>query len=73
MTPDNFDRPPEEVYNKNISKSMRRFPKMTESTQKRQVRRGRIFPGHQSSPETRARRIAEREECRDQFWKLGST
>jgi hypothetical protein len=52
---------------------MRPFPKMTESTQKRQVRRGRIFPGHQSSPETRARRIAEREECRDQFWKLGST
>ncbi len=50
---------------------MRRFPKMTESTQKRQVRRGRIFPGHQSSPENRARRIAEREElgkrCRQIF------
>ncbi|WP_226586806.1 hypothetical protein [Microseira wollei] len=44
---------------------------MTESTQKRQVRRGRIFPEHQSSPETRARRIAEREKlgkrCRQIF------
>ncbi|MFB2939162.1 hypothetical protein ACE1B6_28255 [Aerosakkonemataceae cyanobacterium BLCC-F154] len=44
---------------------------MTESTQKRQVRRGRIFPEHQSSPEIRAKRIAQREElgkhCRQIF------
>ena len=50
---------------------MRSFPQMTESTQKRQVRRGRIFPEYQSSPETRARRIAQREElgkhCRQIF------
>jgi hypothetical protein len=44
---------------------------MTESTQKRQVRRGRIFPEYQSSPETRAKRIAEKEklgkQCRQIF------
>ena len=44
---------------------------MTESTQKRQVRRDRIFPEYQSSPETRARRIAQRQElgkhCRQIF------
>jgi len=40
---------------------MRSFPPMTESTQKGQVRRGRIFPDRQSSPESRARRIAQRE------------
>lgn len=35
---------------------------MTESTQKRQVRRGRIFPEYQSSPEIRTKRITQREE-----------
>ena len=47
---------------------------MTESTQKRQVRRGRIFPEYQSSPESRARHIAEREElgkhCRQIFERI---
>ncbi len=50
---------------------MRSFPPMTESTQKGQVRRGRIFPDRQSSPESRARRIAQREKlgkhCRQIF------
>lgn len=44
---------------------------MTESTQKRQVRRGRIFPEYQSTPESRTKRIAQREElgkqCRQIF------
>jgi len=44
---------------------------MTESNQKGQVRRGRIFPDRQSSPESRARRIAQREKlgkhCRQIF------
>lgn len=44
---------------------------MTESTPKRQVCRGRIFPEHQSSPEIRAKRTAQREElgkhCRQIF------
>lgn len=44
---------------------------MSESTQKRQVRRGRIFPEHHSTPEAIAKRQASYALARSQRQELG--